>query len=110
VRYSVASELHRSTRHKGGEHADTSVQTVKQLAESMHLSSVKVLQGIFPTATGNSVGDAFRFAHLDLDVYEGTPHETEIYVRLQRADVMFSIVYPHSDNELRPVQGGAFST
>jgi hypothetical protein len=34
----------------------------------------------------------------------GTPHETEIYVRLQRVDVMFSIVYPDSDNELRPVQ------
>jgi hypothetical protein len=34
----------------------------------------------------------------------GTPHETEIYVRLQRVDVMFSIVYPDSDNELCPVQ------
>ena len=34
----------------------------------------------------------------------GTPHETEIYVRLRRVDVMFSIVYPDSDNELRPVQ------
>ena len=34
----------------------------------------------------------------------GTLHETEIYVRLQRVDVMFSIVYPDSDNELRPVQ------
>jgi hypothetical protein len=33
-----------------------------------------------------------------------TPHETEIYVRLQRVDVMFSIIYPDSDNELRPVQ------
>ena len=34
----------------------------------------------------------------------GTPHETEIYVRLQRVDVMFSIVYPDSDNKLRPAQ------
>ena len=34
----------------------------------------------------------------------GTPHETEIYVRLRRVDVMFSIVYPDSDNELRPIQ------
>jgi hypothetical protein len=34
----------------------------------------------------------------------GTPHETEIYVRLQRIDEMFSIVYPDSDNELRFVQ------
>jgi hypothetical protein len=37
-------------------------------------------------------------------VDKGTPHETEIYVRLQRVDVMFSIVYPDSDNELCPVQ------
>jgi hypothetical protein len=37
-------------------------------------------------------------------VVMGTPHEREIYVRLQRVDVMFSIVYPDSDNELRPVQ------
>jgi hypothetical protein len=34
----------------------------------------------------------------------GTPHETEIYVRLQRVDVMFSIVWPDNDNELHPVQ------
>ena len=40
----------------------------------------------------------------DADNHWGTPHETEIYVRLQRVDVMFSIVYPDSDNELRPVQ------
>jgi hypothetical protein len=36
--------------------------------------------------------------------YMGTARETRIYVRLQRVDVMFSIVYPDSDNELRPVQ------
>jgi hypothetical protein len=34
----------------------------------------------------------------------GTPHEMEIYVRLQRVDVMFSIVYPDSDNELPAVR------
>jgi O-methyltransferase len=60
------------TRYKGGEHSDTSADTVKQLAQSMNLTSVQVLQGIFPTATGDSVGDAFRFVHLDLDVYEST--------------------------------------
>jgi len=39
-----------------------------------------------------------------MEAYMGTPHETEIYVRLQRVSAMFSIVYPQSDNELRPVQ------
>jgi hypothetical protein len=42
--------------------------------------------------------------------FKGTPHETEIYVRLQRVDVTFSIAYPDSDNELRLVQERRFST
>ena len=31
-------------------------------------------------------------------------HGAQIYIRLQRVDVIFSIVYPDSDNEFRPVQ------
>jgi hypothetical protein len=34
---------------------------------------------------------------------------TKIYVRLQRVDVMFSIVYPDSDNECTLPKNGAFS-
>ena len=53
----------------------------------------------------NLHGGAFMF---DIDSLSesipGTPHETENYVRLQRVDVMFSIVYPDRDNELRPDQ------
>jgi O-methyltransferase len=60
------------TRYKGGEHHDTSVDIVKQLAESMRLPSIQILQGIFPTDTGHLVRDTFRFVHLDLDVYEST--------------------------------------
>ncbi|WP_433985229.1 hypothetical protein RBB78_24810 (plasmid) [Tunturiibacter empetritectus] len=41
----------------------------------------------------------------EVTAFMGTPHETEIYVRLQRVSAMFSIVYPDSDNELRPIQG-----
>jgi hypothetical protein len=41
---------------------------------------------------------------LRIRTLKGTPHKTELYVRLQRVDVMFSIVYPDSANELRPVQ------
>jgi len=39
---------------------------------------------------GLPVGRACRRPVVAL--YLGTPHETEIYVRLQRVDVMFSIV------------------
>jgi hypothetical protein len=35
------------------------------------------------------------FGAMRVASYKGTPHETEIYVRLQRVDGMFSIVYRH---------------
>lgn len=77
------------TRYKGGEHSDTSGDTVKKLAQSMRLSSVKVLQGIFPTDTGHLVGDSFRFVHLDLDVYESTRQSLDfLWPRLVRGGVV----------------------
>jgi len=49
-------------------------------------------------------GCVFFFRYRSAKSILGTPHETEIYVRLQRVDVMFSIVSPDSYNESRPVQ------
>jgi O-methyltransferase len=68
----VVNVSDKDTRYKGGEHSDTSVEIVQRLADSMGLSSVQVLQGIFPTDTGHLVEETFRFVHLDLDVYEST--------------------------------------
>jgi O-methyltransferase len=55
----------------GGEHADTSKETVLNLATRMALKNVEVLQGIFPDATGGRIADhRFRLCHIDVDVYE----------------------------------------
>jgi len=55
----------------GGEHADTSMETVTNLILQLGLTNVKVLQGIFPDDTGIEIsGRRFRLCHIDVDVYE----------------------------------------
>ncbi len=57
--------------YKGGEHADTSEQTVRELIRGMGLNNVKILTGIFPEETEAMVKDKqFRFCHIDVDVYQ----------------------------------------
>ncbi len=56
----------------GDEHDDADEQTVRALARRLGLSGVEVLVGIFPEDTGEAVADrAFKFAHIDVDVFEG---------------------------------------
>jgi len=63
----------RDTKYKGGEHADTSEDIVARLAADMGLKNLAILRGIFPDETSKAVTDPqFRFAHLDVDVYEST--------------------------------------
>ena len=55
----------------GGEHADTSIETVECLAKDMGIDNISILQGIFPEETGRNIDDkCFRFAHVDVDVYQ----------------------------------------
>ncbi len=55
----------------GGEHADTSMPTVQSLLDSLHLTNVRMLQGIFPNDTAHQITeDTFRFCHIDVDVYQ----------------------------------------
>ncbi len=59
------------TRYQGGEHADTSMEVVRRLAEQMALANVELLEGIFPDATGDRIRDRrFSLCHIDVDVYE----------------------------------------
>src|SRR5262249_22921417 len=56
--------------YRGGEHADTSVEEVEGLLDSLGLKA-KILVGIFPTDTAHLVSDlTFRFCHVDVDTYE----------------------------------------
>jgi O-methyltransferase len=55
----------------GGEHSDTSAETVRRLAAQLGLDSVRVLEGIFPDETAQDVDSSrFRLCHIDVDVYD----------------------------------------
>lgn len=58
--------------YEGGEHADTSRQTVEQLIfDKLQLKNVQILQGIFPDETAAGIpGGTVRLCHVDVDVYQ----------------------------------------
>jgi O-methyltransferase len=62
----------RDPYHEGGEHANTSRQSVEELVfNQMHLDNVEILEGVFPDQTGHRLHDMqFRFCHIDVDVYQ----------------------------------------
>jgi O-methyltransferase len=56
--------------YRGGEHADTSIATVKSLLDVNRISNVEILEGVFPEQTGERLSQAqIRFCHIDVDVY-----------------------------------------
>lgn len=57
--------------YQGGEHHETSVETVQNLAQQVAGKPLTILQGIFPDDTGHTVADkTFRLVHIDVDIYE----------------------------------------
>jgi O-methyltransferase len=55
----------------GGEHDDTSIETVRALAARLNLTNIRILEGIFPDDTASELGDRrFALCHIDVDVYE----------------------------------------
>jgi O-methyltransferase len=57
--------------YTGGEHADTSAETVTRLAARLGLDNVRVLTGIFPDETAQDIDSPrFRLCHIDVDVYD----------------------------------------
>jgi O-methyltransferase len=66
-----AGEL--DTKYKGGEHADTTVAGVMELAISLGVRErVNILRGIFPEETGRSISGQFSFklCHIDVDTHD----------------------------------------
>lgn len=62
----------RDDAYRGGEHADSDERLVEDLARRLGLSNVNILKGMFPEDTGERVsGRKFKFAHIDVDVYQG---------------------------------------
>lgn len=59
------------TVYKGGEHADTSIDIVRDLLRKLKLNNVKILAGVFPEETSYAIKDkSIRFCHIDVDVYQ----------------------------------------
>ena len=55
----------------GGEHANTSIAQVEALRDSLQLTNIEILVGIFPDDTAVKIEDhTFRLCHIDVDVYE----------------------------------------
>lgn len=58
--------------YKGGEHADTSLEIVKKLINSLELTNVILLQGIFSEDTADKVSEKIALLHIDVDVYQSS--------------------------------------
>ena len=58
------------TSYEDGEHADTSLELVKNFLASMNISNCQLLQGIFPTETGHLMPNSLSFIHIDVDVFQ----------------------------------------
>ena len=69
--------------YHGGEHSDTTPETVKSLLERQPGCQFLNFEGIFPDQTGGQIAQAqIRFCHIDVDVY-------------QSAKDAFDWVWPH---------------
>ena len=62
----------RDDYYKGGEHADTSAETVRELFARLKIDRYQLLCGVFPDQTGHQIpsGTSFSFCHVDVDVYQ----------------------------------------
>ena len=88
--------------YKNGEHADSCVEEVEALAETLEVrDSIKILKGVFPDETGAELEDKkFRLCHIDVDTYQGTKEVTEwVWDRLSTGGV---IVYDDCGSQKCP--------
>jgi len=61
----------RDRSYRGGEHDDTTKETVLELMDRLGVDAVRVLEGVFPEDCLDLVKDrTFRFCHIDVDVYQ----------------------------------------
>jgi O-methyltransferase len=58
--------------YAGGEHADTSEETVRRLMRELSLTNVEMLVGVFPEETASRVPGPIALLHCDVDVYESS--------------------------------------
>lgn len=67
----VAKAGEKDNRYTGGEHADTSIETVETLFNHQGISGYQILKGIFPDTNAELLeSQQFKICHIDVDVYE----------------------------------------
>ena len=86
----VVKASDRDPNYSGGEHSDTSVETVRRQADSMGLQNVELLVGIFPDDTQGRLDDRrFKLVHVDVDTYTSAADVTRwIWPRLSTGGVV----------------------
>ena len=70
----VVKASEKDSAYLGGEFADTSEMVVENLCQSLRLTNVRILKGVFPdeTATRWEAKVAVRSCHVKVDVYNST--------------------------------------
>lgn len=59
------------THYRGGEHADTSEQIVRELLRELDLGRARVVKGVFPDESAAEIeSERIRFCHIDVDTYD----------------------------------------
>jgi O-methyltransferase len=58
------------TRYVGGEHSDTSEQLVLDLLADAGVTNARLLRGIFPDETADTIRGPIALLHVDVDVYQ----------------------------------------
>ncbi|MFW6293514.1 MAG: TylF/MycF/NovP-related O-methyltransferase [Spirochaetota bacterium] len=67
----VVKATARDSYYKGGEHANTSPDLVRELLDRAGLPGVRLLVGVFPDDSGEEIADRrFALCHIDVDVYQ----------------------------------------
>ena len=67
----VVKVTDRDKTYTGGEHANTSLEFVRQLLKDMGLSNTRLYKGIFPDDVSESFNDmTLHLVHIDVDVYQ----------------------------------------
>lgn len=90
----------KDTKYKGQEHSDTSESIVKDLVNSLSLTNVTILKGIFPEDTGSEIPGKIALLHCDVDVYQSSKDIFEWCLpRLSQGSVMIFDDYGFSGCE-----------
>lgn len=68
----VVKSSDKDNYYKGGEHSDVDYDEVVQLMKHTEETNIKILKGIFPDETSDSISieEKFKICHIDVDVYE----------------------------------------